>query len=214
MKRVQACTTCLQEFVNWRKSQANKAVFEYDEVSACVMASPCVFCLQHSKWQSFYGMLNPAALRCIQQATFVLTLLCLVPPPPLIPPLLSPSSSSLSSFDPATVPECVSSAADAQRRFCETEGYEGHSSNVLRTMGYFSLIGLLRVHCLLGEYETALKALGPIQPFKTGNLLTPKVAGANIALYYYTGFSYLMLQRYLDAARAFNIILNYINRSV
>jgi len=33
-------------------------------------------------------------------------------------------------------------------------------------------------------------------------------------LYYYTGFSYLMLQRYLDAARAFNIILNYINRSV
>lgn len=101
---------------------------------------------------------------------------------------------------------------DAQRRFCETEGYEGHSSNVLRTMGYFSLIGLLRVHCLLGEYETALKALGPIQPFKSGNLLTPKVAGANIALYYYTGFSYLMLQRYLDAARAFNIILNYINR--
>ncbi len=108
----------------------------------------------------------------------------------------------------------ISTAADAQRRFCETEGYEGHSSNVLRTMGYFSLIGLLRVHCLLGEYETALKALGPIQPFKTGNLLTPKVAGANIALYYYTGFSYLMLQRYLDAARAFNIILNYINRSV
>ena len=87
MKRVQACTTCLQEFVNWRKSQANKAVFEYDEVSACVMASPCVFCLQHSKWQSFYGMLNPAALRCIQQATFVLTLLCLVPPPPLSSPL-------------------------------------------------------------------------------------------------------------------------------
>jgi len=108
----------------------------------------------------------------------------------------------------------ISAAADAQRRFCETEGYEGHSSNVLRTMGYFSLIGLLRVHCLLGEYETALKALGPIQPFKTSNLLTPKVAGANIALYYYTGFSYLMLQRYLDAARAFNIILNYINRSV
>lgn len=80
-------------------------------------------------------------------------------------------------------------------------------------MGYFSLVGLLRVHCLLGEYETALKALGPIQPFKTGSLLTPKVAGANIALYYYAGFSYLMLQRYLDATRSFNIVLNYINRS-
>jgi len=124
-------------------------------------------------------------------------------------------TTSYACFDPALpLSDCMSSSADAQRRFCETEGYEGHSSNVLRTMGYFSLIGLLRVHCLLGEYETALKALGPIQPFKTSNLLTPKVAGANIALYYYTGFSYLMLQRYLDAARAFNIILNYINRSV
>lgn len=39
----------------------------------------------------------------------------------------------------------------------ETEGYEGHTSNVLRTMGYFSLVGLLRVHCLLGEYELALQ---------------------------------------------------------
>lgn len=106
----------------------------------------------------------------------------------------------------------ISLLAEAQRRFVETEGYEGHSSNVLRTMGYFSLVGLLRVHCLLGEYETALRALGPIQPFKTGGLLTPKVAGANIALYYYAGFSYLMLQRYLDATRSFNIILNYINR--
>ena len=104
--------------------------------------------------------------------------------------------------------------AEAQRRFVETEGYEGHSSNVLRTIGYFSLVGLLRVHCLLGEYETALRALGPIQPFKTGNLLTPKVAGANIALYYYAGFSYLMLQRYLDATRSFNIVLTYINRYV
>lgn len=156
-------------------------------------------------------MLNPAALLCIQQATLVLTLLC-----PFSPPSPPPFSPSQTSSDPAAVPfsDCMSSSADAQRRFCETEGYEGHSSNVLRTMGYFSLIGLLRVHCLLGEYETALKALGPIQPFKTSNLLTPKVAGANIALYYYTGFSYLMLQRYLDAARAFNIILNYINRSV
>ena len=69
------------------------------------------------------------------------------------------------------------------------------------------------MHCLLGEYETALKALGPVNPFKTANLLTPKVAGANIALYYYAGFSYLMLQRYLDATRAFNTVLTYINRS-
>ena len=44
------------------------------------------------------------------------------------------------------------SAANAQRRFVESEGYKGHTSNVLRTMGYFSLVGLLHVHCLLEEY--------------------------------------------------------------
>ncbi len=202
-----------------------QAVHECDEALVRVMASLCVFCQQNSKRQTFYRVLNRPALLCIKQvchnkSSYVCSdpaLLAPSPPPsfPLIPPLVSPSSSSLSSSETAAVPSSdrILSAADAQRRFCETEGYEGHSSNVLRTMGYFSLIGLLRVHCLLGEYETALKALGPIQPFKTGNLLTPKVAGANIALYYYTGFSYLMLQRYLDAARAFNIILNYINRS-
>jgi hypothetical protein len=37
-------------------------------------------------------------------------------------------------------------------------------------------------------------------------------AGCNIALYYHSGFCYLMLRRYLDAARAFNTVLNYILR--
>ena len=37
-------------------------------------------------------------------------------------------------------------------------------------------------------------------------------AGCNIALYYYSGFSYLQLRRYLDAARAFNCVLTYIAR--
>ena len=37
-------------------------------------------------------------------------------------------------------------------------------------------------------------------------------AGCNIALYYYGGFCYLLLRRYLDAARAFNTVLNYISR--
>ena len=38
------------------------------------------------------------------------------------------------------------------------------------------------------------------------------LAGCNITLYYNTGFCYLMMRRYLDAARAFNIGLAYINR--
>lgn len=39
------------------------------------------------------------------------------------------------------------------------------------------------------------------------------LAGCNIALYYYSGFCYLLLRRYTDAARAFNNVLNYIARS-
>ena len=38
------------------------------------------------------------------------------------------------------------------------------------------------------------------------------VAGCNIALYYYSGFCYLQLRRYMDAARAFNSVLTYIAR--
>ena len=37
-------------------------------------------------------------------------------------------------------------------------------------------------------------------------------AGCHITLYYYAGFSYLMMRRWLDAARAFNIVLSYIAR--
>ena len=37
-------------------------------------------------------------------------------------------------------------------------------------------------------------------------------AACNISLYYYTGFCYLLLRRYTDAARTFNIVLNYISR--
>lgn len=72
-------------------------------------------------------------------------------------------------------------AADAQRRFAETEGYEAQSSNVLRTLGYFSLIGLLRMHTLLGDYEAALKALSPIHPFRNAHSLTSSIAGGVLA---------------------------------
>ena len=37
-------------------------------------------------------------------------------------------------------------------------------------------------------------------------------AGCNIALYYYSGFCYLQLRRYTDAALAFNSVLTYIAR--
>jgi hypothetical protein len=42
------------------------------------------------------------------------------------------------------------------------------SKPLYRSLGYFSLIGLLRVHVLLGDYTLALKVMDNIE-------LTPKV---------------------------------------
>ena len=65
----------------------------------------------------------------------------------------------------------------SEQRFAQTDGYEPQRSNVLRMLGYYSLLGLLRVHCLVGDYHGALKALAPMNPFKRKNLLTPRIAG-------------------------------------
>ncbi len=64
-------------------------------------------------------------------------------------------------------------------RFYKTEGYDS-GSNVLRMVGYFSLVGLLRVHTLVGDYHGALKALAVVHPFQRTNLYTPKIAGVLI----------------------------------
>jgi len=74
-------------------------------------------------------------------------------------------------------------------------------------LGYFSIIGLMRVHCLLGDYALALAVLDPIDLNKKG-LFTGEVA-CHITVYYYLAFCYLMTRRYLDALRAFqNIMLS------
>ncbi len=54
------------------------------------------------------------------------------------------------------------------QRFNETEGYNPRESNVLRMLGYFSLIGLQRVHTLVGDYHGALKAIHPLNLFEVG----------------------------------------------
>ncbi|EFJ49954.1 hypothetical protein VOLCADRAFT_73984 [Volvox carteri f. nagariensis] len=99
---------------------------------------------------------------------------------------------------------------DGGARLCEQNGYYPHSSNVLRMLGYFSLVGLMRVHCLVGDYYTALKAIYPLNLHERRYLFTQRIAGAHITLFYYGGFSYLMQRRYLDAVRCFNAVLLFI----
>jgi len=80
-----------------------------------------------------------------------------------------------------------------------------------RMLGYFSIIGLLRVHCLLGDFSLALKTLDDIELNKKA--MFARVMAAHFTTYYYVGFSYIMLRRYADAIRMFSHILVYVSRT-
>jgi len=79
--------------------------------------------------------------------------------------------------------------------FTATDGYDYQGgTNVLKVLGYFSIVGLLRVHCLLGDYHSGLRALSPIDINQPGVFNT--VIGCQITTIYYYGFANLMLRRY------------------
>lgn len=100
---------------------------------------------------------------------------------------------------------------DGGQTLFETDGFVS-DSNVLTMLGYFSLVGLSRLMCLLGRYDDCLRAMAPLNPFNRTFLYTFKVPMANINLYYYSGTAYLMLRRYIDAGRCFNTILSFVYR--
>src|SRR5882757_9375275 len=93
-------------------------------------------------------------------------------------------------------------------------------------LGYFSIIGLLRVHVLLGDFTLGLKVMENVELNQkvryilgvcSGTLTTSKspftrVTACHVATYYYVGFCYIMLRRYPDAIRTFVQILNFILR--
>ncbi|KAI9007769.1 RNA polymerase I-associated factor PAF67-domain-containing protein [Hyaloraphidium curvatum] len=80
-----------------------------------------------------------------------------------------------------------------------------------KMLGYFSIIGLLRVHCLLGDYTLALKTMENVELNKKG--LFSRVTACHVTTYYYVGFSYLMMRRYPDAIKAFSHILLFVSRT-
>ncbi|KAJ3300164.1 Eukaryotic translation initiation factor 3 subunit L [Borealophlyctis nickersoniae] len=82
------------------------------------------------------------------------------------------------------------------------------SRPLYRMLGYFSIIGLLRVHCLLGDYVLALRTMENVE-------LNKKVAelACHVTTYYYVGFAYMMMRRYSDAIKAFAHILLFVSRT-
>ncbi|KAK3692187.1 translation initiation factor 3 complex subunit L [Podospora appendiculata] len=85
------------------------------------------------------------------------------------------------------------------------------NKNLYKMLGYFSIIGLLRVHCLLGDFSLALKTLDDIELNKKA--MFARVMAAHFTTYYYVGFSYMMMRRYGDAIRMFSHILVYVSRT-
>lgn len=82
---------------------------------------------------------------------------------------------------------------------------------VYRYIGYFSIIGLLRVNTLLGDYRLALMVLQPLD-FDVSTALFTHVTACHVSIYYYMGFCYIMLRRYEDAVRVFSSTVLHIGR--
>ncbi|XP_014663117.1 PREDICTED: eukaryotic translation initiation factor 3 subunit L-like [Priapulus caudatus] len=89
------------------------------------------------------------------------------------------------------------------------EEFGRHS--LYKMLGYFSLIGLLRLHSLLGDYYQAIKVLENIELNKQS--MYSRVPACQITTYYYVGFAYMMMRRYQDAIRTFSNVLLYIQRT-
>ncbi|KAH6577596.1 hypothetical protein BASA50_002927 [Batrachochytrium salamandrivorans] len=85
------------------------------------------------------------------------------------------------------------------------------SKQLYRMLGYFSLVGLLRVHCLLGDYNLALETMQNVDPGQRG--LFSRITACHVTTYYYIGFAYLMMRRYTDAIKMFSNILNFVSRT-
>ncbi|KAK4730337.1 hypothetical protein R3W88_023325 [Solanum pinnatisectum] len=112
----------------------------------------------------------------------------------------------------STIIQILEREKEGLEEFTATDGYDySGGSNVLKVLGYFSMIGLLRVHCLLGDYHTGLKCLRPIDITQQG--VYTSVIGSHIATIYHYGFANLMLRRYVEAIHEFNKILLYIYKT-
>jgi len=79
-----------------------------------------------------------------------------------------------------------------------------------KMLGYFSLIGLLRLQTQLGDYHQALKAIENVSlDMKTS---VTDAADCLIATYYYEAWCKIMLRKYQDAIDSLQEVLLYIER--
>lgn len=84
-----------------------------------------------------------------------------------------------------------------------------------KMLGYFSLIGLLRLHSILGDHHLAIKVLENIDLNRQQlqSMAISRVLACQVTTFYYVGFAYMMMRRYSDAIRTFSNILVYLQRT-
>ena len=80
-------------------------------------------------------------------------------------------------------------------------------------LGYFALVGLNRLECLLGDFQDALAVAEPVMEDSrsanagAGLLLSSSII-AQVSLYYHIGLSYLMVRKYKEAIKTFVSVLD------
>ena len=86
-------------------------------------------------------------------------------------------------------------------------------SSSLYYLGYFAMIGLSRLECLLADYQSAVLVLKPIDlsAMDSGELMNRSFP-AKLSLYYHLGFSFLMLRRFGEAINVLGLIIQQILR--
>jgi translation initiation factor 3 subunit L len=87
-----------------------------------------------------------------------------------------------------------------------------HTDELVRHAGYFSIMQLLRMNSMLGDYRTALQTIDCVD-FNAEVPLFYKIPACHITLFYYMGFGYLMMRRYVDAIRTFSSILVFLSKT-
>lgn len=109
-------------------------------------------------------------------------------------------------MEKSSIIQILEQEKEGLEQFTATDGYDySGGSNVLKVLGYFSMVGLLRVHCLLGDYQTGLKCLLPIDISQQG--VYTCVIGSHITTIYHYGFANLMLRRYFQCLFSFELQL-------
>lgn len=93
------------------------------------------------------------------------------------------------------------------------EGKSGaFTDELVRYIGYFSIMQLFRMHSLLGDYRLAMQTIEHVDLHAEVPLFY-KVPACHITLYFYMGFAYLMMRRYADAVKTYSSILVYMTKT-